>query len=89
MLTAKQQNSKTAKQQNSKTAQLKTAAAAQSTGTRVVMLGTGHPGFDSKRAGQAILIVVDKQLYLFDSGPGYMKNWWCFKKYAETKQVEF
>lgn len=59
---------------DSKTAQLKTAAATQNAGTRVVMLGTGHPGFDSKRAGQAILIVVDKQLYLFDSGPGYMKN---------------
>ena len=47
---------------------------AESNKTRVVMLGTGHPGFDNKRAGQAILVVVNKKLYLFDSGPGYMKN---------------
>lgn len=53
---------------------IKPATNIQETGTKVVMLGTGHPGFDSKRAGQAILIVVDKKLYLFDSGPGYMKN---------------
>lgn len=43
--------------------------------TRLVMLGTGHPGFDNKRAGQAILVVVDKALFQFDAGPGYMKNY--------------
>lgn len=42
--------------------------------TRVVMLGTGNPGFDYKRDGQNILIVVNKQLYMFDAGPGFMKN---------------
>lgn len=42
--------------------------------TRVVMLGTGNPGFDYKRDGQNILIIVNKKLYMFDAGPGFMKN---------------
>lgn len=46
--------------------------------TRVVFLGTGHPGFDKDRAGQAILVVVDKDLFLFDAGPGFMKNFNAF-----------
>ncbi|QEM80254.1 MBL fold metallo-hydrolase [Halomonas binhaiensis] len=47
---------------------------ATDTNTRVIMLGTGSPNFRADRAGQAILVVVDKNLYLFDAGPGYMKN---------------
>lgn len=42
--------------------------------TTVVMLGTGTPVLKHDRAGQAILVVVDKELYLFDAGPGFVKN---------------
>jgi ribonuclease BN (tRNA processing enzyme) len=42
--------------------------------TRVVMLGTGTPTLQHKRAGQAILVVVDKEFYLFDAGPGFVRN---------------
>ncbi|MBM7456636.1 ribonuclease BN (tRNA processing enzyme) [Oceanisphaera litoralis] len=42
--------------------------------THVVMLGTGTPTLHHKRAGQAILVVVDKQMYLFDAGPGFVRN---------------
>lgn len=44
------------------------------TQTHVVMLGTGTPVLLGDRAGQAILVVVDKNFYLFDSGPGYLRN---------------
>ena len=47
--------------------------------TRVVLLGTGHPGFEYNRDGQSILITVNKEQYLFDAGPGYMKNFNYFK----------
>ncbi|WP_417615417.1 MBL fold metallo-hydrolase [Oceanisphaera sp.] len=42
--------------------------------THVVMLGTGTPTLQHKRAGQAILVVVDKEMYLFDAGPGFVRN---------------
>lgn len=42
--------------------------------TTVVMMGTGTPVLKHDRAGQAILIVVDKQMYLFDAGPGFVKG---------------
>lgn len=42
--------------------------------THVVMLGTGTPTLQHKRAGQAILVVVDKRMYLFDAGPGFVRN---------------
>lgn len=42
--------------------------------TTVVMLGTGTPVFKHERAGQAILVVVDKEMYLFDAGPGFVRN---------------
>ncbi|SFI16294.1 MBL fold metallo-hydrolase [Modicisalibacter xianhensis] len=42
--------------------------------TTVVMLGTGTPVLNQERAGQSILIVVDKEMYLFDAGPGFVKN---------------
>lgn len=42
--------------------------------TTVVMLGTGTPVLKHDRAGQAILVVVDKEMYLFDAGPGFVRN---------------
>nr|WP_295714955.1 MBL fold metallo-hydrolase [uncultured Halomonas sp.] len=42
--------------------------------TTVVMLGTGTPVLKHERAGQSILIVVDKEMYLFDAGPGFVRN---------------
>jgi len=33
------------------------------------MLGTGTPTLQYKRAAQAILVVVDKNMSLFDAGP--------------------
>lgn len=46
----------------------------ESSNTTVVMLGTGTPVFKHERAGQAILVVVDKEMYLFDAGPGFVKH---------------
>lgn len=45
-----------------------------SSNTTVVMLGTGTPVLKHERAGQAILVVVDKEMYLFDAGPGFVRN---------------
>lgn len=48
--------------------------ATMSSNTTVVMLGTGTPVLKHERAGQAILVVVDKEMYLFDAGPGFVRN---------------
>ncbi len=45
-----------------------------STGTRVVMLGTGTPVPDAYRAGAGIAIVHKGEAYLFDVGPGTVQN---------------
>ncbi|SRR5690554_355331 len=49
-------------------------ASTEQSSTTVVMLGTGTPVLKHERAGQAILVVVDKEMYLFDAGPGFVKN---------------
>ena len=42
--------------------------------TRVVMLGTGTPVPDARRAGSSIAVVHRGQAYLFDVGPGSVQN---------------
>jgi ribonuclease BN (tRNA processing enzyme) len=42
--------------------------------TRVVMLGTGNPGFDIDRSGPATAIVVNGTAYLVDVGAGVMRR---------------
>lgn len=42
--------------------------------THVVMLGTGTPVINPDRSGQAIAIVVGKQVYLVDFGAGLVKQ---------------
>lgn len=42
--------------------------------TKIVMLGTAVPAVNASRAGQGILVSVDKELFLFDAGPGALKN---------------
>ncbi len=45
-----------------------------STGTKVVMLGTGTPVPDYKRAGPGIAVVYNGEAYLFDTGAGTVRN---------------
>jgi ribonuclease BN (tRNA processing enzyme) len=47
---------------------------AQSTGTRVVMLGSGTPNPDPDRSGPAVAIVVNGTAYLVDAGAGVMRR---------------
>jgi ribonuclease BN (tRNA processing enzyme) len=49
-------------------------AARGTTGTRVVMLGTGTPNADPDRSGPAVAIVVNGQAYLVDAGPGIVRR---------------
>lgn len=44
------------------------------TGTLVVMLGTGTPLPDPDRSGPATAVVVDGQAYLFDTGAGVVRR---------------
>lgn len=54
-------------------AQAKPAAAATSR-TRVVMLGTGNPNADPERSGPAVAVIVDDRAYLVDAGPGVVRR---------------
>jgi ribonuclease Z len=49
-------------------------AAAQSTRTQIVMLGTGTPIPDPDRSGPAVAIIVDSVAYLFDAGAGVVRR---------------
>ena len=51
-----------------------TLAAAQTSRTQIVMLGTGTPIPDPDRAGPAVAIVVDSVAYLFDAGTGVVRR---------------
>lgn len=48
--------------------------AAQSPGTRVVVLGSGTPNPDPDRSGPAVAIVVNGTAYLVDAGAGVMRR---------------
>jgi ribonuclease BN (tRNA processing enzyme) len=48
--------------------------AAQSSGTRVVMLGTGTPNPDPERSGPAVAVVVNGRAYLVDAGVGVVRR---------------
>jgi ribonuclease BN (tRNA processing enzyme) len=43
-------------------------------GTRVVMLGTGTPNADPERSGPAVAIIAGDQAYLVDAGPGIVRR---------------
>lgn len=45
-----------------------------STGTHVVLLGTGTPNADPDRSGPAVAIVVEGAVYLVDAGPGVVRR---------------
>jgi len=47
---------------------------AQSTSTRVVLLGTGTPNADPDHSGPAVAVVVGNQAYLVDAGPGIVRR---------------
>ena len=53
-------------------AQEKTAGT--STGTQVVVLGTGTPLADPERSGPAVAVVVNGAAYLVDCGPGVVRR---------------
>lgn len=42
--------------------------------TQIILLGTGSPGPQSRRAGPATAIVVDGRAYLVDIGPGVVRR---------------
>ena len=48
--------------------------AAQSSRTRIVMLGTGTPIPDPDRQGPSLVIVVDSTSYFFDAGTGVVRR---------------
>ena len=50
------------------------ARAANSTRTKVVLLGTGTPVPDPDRSGPATAIVVDDNAYIVDFGPGIIRR---------------
>jgi len=43
-------------------------------GTRIVFLGTGTPNPDPKHQGISVAVVVKGQVYLFDCGPGLVRQ---------------
>jgi len=51
-----------------------TRAPADSTGTQVVMLGTGTPNADPDRSGPSVAVVVNGRAYLVDCGPGVVRR---------------
>lgn len=48
--------------------------AKSTTGTKVVLLGTGNPQPDPDRAGSATAIIVNETAYLIDFGPGVVRR---------------
>ena len=50
------------------------AARDYSTGTHVVLLGTGTPNAEPDRAGAALAVVVNGNAYLVDAGPGIVRR---------------
>ena len=48
--------------------------AAQRTGARVVLLGTGTPNADPERMGPSVAVVVNDVPYVVDSGPGVVRR---------------
>ena len=51
-----------------------TSTAYAATGTKVVMLGTGTPVPDAKRAGPGVAVIHNNKAYLFDAGAGVVRN---------------
>ena len=47
---------------------------ADSTGMRVVLLGTGTPNADPDRSGPAVAVVINESAYLVDAGPGVVRR---------------
>jgi ribonuclease BN (tRNA processing enzyme) len=54
--------------------QTSTGPAARSTGTQIILLGTGTPYPDPAASGPATAIVVNGRVFLFDAGPGVMRR---------------
>ncbi len=52
----------------------KEKTASLSTGTQVVVLGTGTPLADPERSGPAVAVVVNGSAYLVDCGPGVVRR---------------
>src|SRR5712691_5331783 len=50
------------------------ASAADKSGTKVILLGTGTPRPFPDRSGPATAIVVDDRAYLVDFGPGVVRR---------------
>src|SRR5437660_8651842 len=50
------------------------ASAADKSGTKVILLGTGTPRPFPERSGPATAIVVDDRAYLVDFGPGVVRR---------------
>ena len=50
------------------------AQAVDSSGTRVVLLGTGTPNADPERSGPAVAVIVNGAVYLVDAGPGVVRR---------------
>jgi ribonuclease BN (tRNA processing enzyme) len=51
-----------------------TPEADYSSGTHVVLLGTGTPNADPERSGPAVAVIVDGTPYLVDAGPGIVRR---------------
>lgn len=47
---------------------------ADTTGMRVVLLGTGTPNADPDRSGPAVAVVINGSAYLVDAGPGVVRR---------------
>jgi ribonuclease BN (tRNA processing enzyme) len=47
---------------------------ASTSGTKVVVLGTGNPSADPERWGPAVAIIVNDRAYLVDCGPGIVRR---------------
>ena len=60
--------------EKSRAAALRRAARRKSTGTSVVMLGTGMPRPDPDCFGPATAVVHDDRVFLFDAGAGVMRR---------------
>ncbi len=48
--------------------------AADTSGMRVVLLGTGTPNADPDRSGPAVAVVINGSAYLVDAGPGVVRR---------------